>query len=133
MHCPELRKRVIAVEIDLVACANVALKSGRSGQRAAEYPARIRDCALAGIMQRAEIDRRPVAPAERRLLDQRAVIPGAAGLDAEPARDAGLQRGFNAAHPIVTPVEGRCEGDEAGRADTDLGIVPVFLIERAVP
>src|ERR1700691_4359509 len=110
MHCPGLGERAIAVEVDFVARANVALKGGRPGERAAERSARIRDCILVDILQRGEIDRCSVSPPERRLLDQFAVTPGSPGLDAEAARDAGHQRGLNAADPVVAAIDGRYHG-----------------------
>src|ERR1700730_5098370 len=105
MHCADLSERVIAVEVDLVARADVALKWRRSRERAADYPARIRNFRSAVAMQHAKVDRCSVAPQKCRLLDQLAVIPGAGGLDAEPTRDAGHQRGLNAADPVITTVE----------------------------
>src|ERR1700732_2720667 len=105
MHRAELSERVIAVEGDLVARAHVALKGRRPGERAAEYPARIRNCLLVEVLQRAEVDRCSVSPNEGHLLAQLAVIPGATGLDAEPVRNAGHQGGLNAANPVITTVD----------------------------
>src|SRR6204780_4927524 len=99
MHRIDLGERGIPVERELITCANVALKGGRPGERAAECPARIWN------VQRAEVDRSSVLPQECRLLDQLTVIPGHARLEGEPGRDAGHARGFHATHPVVTTVE----------------------------
>src|ERR1700680_1085238 len=105
MHCADLSEFVIAVEGDLVARANVALKGRRPGERAAEYPARIGNFLSDEVRQSAEVDRCSVSPQECRLLDQLAVTPGATGRDAEPARDAGDQRSLNTADPVITSVD----------------------------
>ena len=46
MHRVDLSERVITVERELITCADVALKGRRPGERAAEYPARIRNVLL---------------------------------------------------------------------------------------
>src|SRR5271170_4591015 len=98
MHSVDLCERRITVECELVTCADVALKGGRPGERAAECPARIRKLLSSRGVKRAEVNRIPGLPQECRLLDQLAVIPGRARLDGEPGRDARGARGFHAAH-----------------------------------
>src|ERR1700678_2095484 len=127
MHRIDLSKRGITVERELVTCADVALKGGRPGERAAECPARIWN------VRCAEVNRSAVLPQECRLLDQLAVIPGRARLEGEPGRDAGHARGFHATHPVVTPVEDHAVGEDTAGTSIDLYVVPVLLIDRAVP
>ena len=69
MHRVDLSERVIAVERELIARADVALKGGRSRERTAEYPARIWNFLSPRGLQRAEVDRCSVGPQECRLLD----------------------------------------------------------------
>src|SRR5271168_3098193 len=99
MHSVDLSERGVTVDRELVTCADVALKGGRPGERAAECPAGIWN------VKCAEVNRSAVLPQECRLLDQLAVIPGRARLDGEPGRNARHARGFHAAHPVVTTVE----------------------------
>src|SRR2546430_13010465 len=76
MRSAELRERVIPVESELISRADAALKGGRPGERAAEYPAWIRNFPSARGLQRAKVDRYSVGPQECRFLHQLAVIPG---------------------------------------------------------
>src|SRR5260221_6668249 len=133
MHRVDLSELVIAVDGDLVARANVALKGRRPGERAAEYPAWIGDCLFGEVLQCAEVDRCAVSPQECRLLDQLAVIPGPTGRDAEPALDAGHQRGLNTTDPVITSVDVYAQADETGCTYGNLCVVPVLLIDRAIP
>src|ERR1700737_4479610 len=112
MHRADLSEHVIAVERELIPHADVALKGRRPGERAAQCPARIGDFLSACALQRAKVYRCSVRPQKCHLLDQLAVIPGGTGLDGEPGRDAGHAGGFNAAHPLVTTVEGYAEADD---------------------
>src|SRR5271155_3981038 len=127
MDCIDLSERGITVERKLVTCADVALKGGRAGERAAERPARIRK------LQCAEVNRSAALPQEWRLLDQLAVIPGRARLEGEPGRDARHARSFEATHAVVTPVEDHAETEETASTSIDLYVVPVLLIDGAVP
>src|SRR5277367_4894199 len=127
MHRVDLSERGITVDRELVSCADVALKGGRPGERAAECPARIRN------LKRAEVNLRSVLPQECRLLDQLAVIPGRARLNGEPGRHARHARGFHAAHPVVTTVEDDAVGDDTVSTSIDLYVVPILLIDRAIP
>src|ERR1700722_8488226 len=127
MHRIDLSERGITVERKLVMCADVALKGGRPGERAAECPAR------SWKMKCAEVNRSAVLPQECRLLDQLAVTPGRARLEGEPGRDAGHARGFHAAYPVFTTVEDHAERGDTASTSIDLCVVPVLLIDRAVP
>src|SRR5580693_1155569 len=127
MHRIDLSERGITVDRELVTCTDVALKRGRPGERAAEYPARIWN------VKCAEVNRSSVLPQECLLPDQLAVIPGRARLDGEAGRDAGHARGFHAAHPVVTTVEDHAQGGDTASTSIDLYVVPVLLIDRAVP
>src|SRR6267378_7357762 len=126
MRCADLSERVISVERKLIPRADAALKGGRPGERAAEYPAWIRNFPSARGLQRAKVDRCSVRPQECRFLHQLAVIPGGAGLDAEPGGDVRHAGGFDAPHPVVTTVEGLAVVDDAvGREDQWRGPAPV--------
>src|SRR5271165_4744676 len=105
MHDAELAERVITVESKLVARTDIGLQGGRARERTAELAARIRDLPSARSLQRSEVDRCPVCPEELRCLNQLAVVPGAAGFDAEPAREASHERGLEAAHPVIAAVD----------------------------
>src|SRR5205823_8086923 len=96
MHCADLSERVVAVESELISRADAALKGGRPGERAAEYPAWIRNSPSARGLQRAKVNRYSVRPQECRFLHQLAVIPGGTGLDVEPGGDVRHAGGFNA-------------------------------------
>src|SRR5580704_10600576 len=48
-------------------------------------------------------------------------------------RDAGHAGRFYAAHPVVTAVDNYAVADVPMSADNDLRVIPVFLIDRAVP
>src|SRR5579862_6947885 len=123
----DLSERVIAIQRELVARADVALKWRRPGERAAECPARIRK------RQRVKVDWCSISPQKRGLLDQFAVIPGGARFDGESGRDAGRGGGLHAAHPIATTVEDCAVADDTVDAYIDLYVVPVLLIDRPIP
>src|SRR5882672_10529453 len=133
MRCAELSERVIAVERELIARADATLKGGRPGERAAEYPAWIGNVPSALGLQRAKVDRYSVRPQEWRFLHQLAVIPGGAGLDAQPGDDVRHAGGFNAPHSVVTTVEDFAVVDDIVSEYNDLCLVPVLLIDRAIP
>src|ERR1700693_439739 len=133
MHRADLSERVVAIEREVVTDAKVTLERRRPGERTAECPARIRSSPTIKGPQLAEIDRCSVSPQEGRLLDQLAMISGASGLDAEPARDAGYEGSLNSAHPVVTAVEEYAQGDETRRTDGNLHMIPVLLVDRAIP
>src|SRR5436853_6769001 len=133
MHCADLSERVVAVKRKVIPRADVALKGGRPGERAAECPARIRKLPSARALQRAKVNRCSVRPQECRLLEQLAVIPGGTGLDGEPgcnARDAG---GFNTPYSVVTTVEDFAVIDDIVSIYNNLCLVPVLLIDRTIP
>src|SRR5437764_2389006 len=129
MHCADLSERVVAVERKLIPRADAALKGGCPGERAAEYPAWIRNSPSARGLQRAKVDRYSVRPQECRLLHQLAVIPGGAGLDVEPGGDVRHAGGFNASHSVVTTVEDYAVVDDIVSEYIDLCLVPVLLID----
>src|SRR5580693_5961030 len=106
MHRIDLSERGITVDRELVTCADIALKGGRPRERAAECAAWI------WKVKCAEVYRSAVPPQECRLLDQLAVIPGCAGLEGEPGRDAGHARSFHATHAVITTVEDHAETEE---------------------
>src|SRR5580658_808418 len=133
MYCVDLSERVIATERNLIARADTALKGGRPGERAAECPARIRETLAARGLEGAEVDWCSVPPQKGRLLNQLAVIPCGARLEGEPGCGAHHAGGFDAAHPIVTPVEGYRTTDDTETIYADLCLVPVLLIDRAIP
>src|SRR2546430_8201541 len=133
MRSAELRERVIPVESELISRADAALKGGRPGERAAEYPAWIRNFPSARGLQRAKVDRYSVGPQECRFLHQLAVIPGGAGLDVEPGGDVRHAGGFNAPHSVVTTVEDHAVVDDIVSEYIDLCLVPVLLIDRPIP
>ena len=67
------------------------------------------------------------------MLHQLAVIPGGAGLDVEPGGDVRHAGGFNAPHSVVTTVEDYAVVDDIVSEYNDLCLVPVLLIDRAIP
>src|ERR1700683_884745 len=127
MHRIDLSERGIPVDRELVTCADAALKGGRPGERAAECPARI------WHVKCAEVNRSSVLPQECLLLDQLAMIPGGACREGDPGRGSGHGRGFDATHPVVTTVEDHALGDETASTSIDLYVVPVLLIDSAIP
>src|SRR5580704_8736717 len=127
MHCADLSEHVIAVKRILIPRADVDLKGGRPGERAAQCPAWIRN------RQRAKVDRCSVRPQEWRLLHQLALIPGGASLDGEPGGEAGCAGGLNAAYPVITTVDGYAEAEDTRSKNANLCVVPVLLIDRAIP
>ena len=133
MRSAELSERVIPVESELISRADATLKGGRPGERAAEYPAWIRNFPSARGLQRAKVDRYSVRPQECRFLHQLAVIPGGADLDVEPSGDVRHAGGFNAPHSVVTTVEDYAVVDDIVSEYNDLCLVPVLLIDRAIP
>src|ERR1700674_3880893 len=133
MHRADLSERVIAVKRKLIPRADAALKGGRPGERAPEYPAWIRNFPSARGLQRTKVDRGSVRPQECRFLDQLAVIPGGAGLDAEPGRALRHSGSLNAPHSQITTVEDFAVVDDIASVYDDLCLVPVLLIDRAIP
>src|SRR2546429_7279261 len=133
MRSAELSERVIPVESELISRADATLKGGRPGERAADSPAWIRNSPSARGLQRAKVDRYSVRPQECRFLHQLAVIPGRTGLDVEPGGDVRHAGGFNAPHSVVTTVEDYAVVDDIVSEYNDLCLVPVLLIDRAIP
>ena len=74
MHRVDLSERVKAVERNFVLRANIALKGGRAGERAAECTARVRKVGP----ERTKVDGCSISPQKDGLPDRFALIPGGA-------------------------------------------------------
>src|ERR1700722_144246 len=129
VHRAELGEGAVLVKRSLVAYADVTLERWCSGERTAEFAARVWKARAAAEAQGAEVDRCTVYPVEGPLSDEAAVIPGGSEFDGEAAEEAGGAGRFPPTHPGVAAVERgvvKC-GHE------NLGVIPVLLVHRPVP
>lgn len=132
-HRTDLEKQAAAAEINLVAGADVALKARRASERNAERSAEVSDLVSVRLLERTEIDRGPVGPVVRPLLDQSSLIPSGTGVDREPTRDVQSDRCFDATHLLGPPIDHRTGPAELAACGGHLSVRPVFLVQGSIP
>src|SRR5262249_32813558 len=115
-----------------VPCAKVALEGRRSGEWAAECACWIREFLSCIGLQRIEVDGCAVCPQERGFLDQLAMIPCGANLDAEPAPKASHNGRLNPTDSVIAPVDDAVS-EQLEIQCADLSVIPVLLIDCGVP